>query len=371
MKKLIVFVFTVFSIQAFGQFDAPERVSQLRELLDTLRASRTEESRQLANTNFDNLIDQTLHEPTVFDIDFSQLSSVGVVDSPDGLVRIVTWNVEYEDDRQHYNGYVIHRSAIGKEPQVVKLNYFRDIYNPKPTEIVNEDQWYGALYYQIIPYNKGNKDSYLLLGWNGGGMNSNIKLIDVLSFTTNGVKFGQSIFKTKEQTYKRFYLEHSSKAVISLRYEPEYERIIFDHLSPESPSMTGFYEYYVPDMSYDAFTFQNAKLTLQEDVIAISKLSDKVQKATKIDPKTGEIEMETVDNEWINPTSENGIAPESHIAVLPEEANKADKERAKSDQKEEPKTDAMKEYEKKKHRRDKKGTNAVLQEPKKPKKKKS
>src|SRR6218665_390797 len=116
MKKLIVVLFSVFTIHAFGQFNAPERVSQLRELLDTLRAAESEEHKQASNLEFDKLMDFTLHEPSVFDIDFSQLESVGVIDSPDNLVRIVTWNVEYADDQQQYNGYIISRAGVGKEP---------------------------------------------------------------------------------------------------------------------------------------------------------------------------------------------------------------------------------------------------------------
>jgi len=366
MKKLIVVLFSVFTVHAFGQFNSSERVSHLSELLDTLRAAKTEEAKLKANEAFDKLMDFTLGEPSIFDIDFSQLKSVGVVDSPDNLVRIITWNVEYADDQQQYNGYIVSREAIGKEAKVTKLNYVRDVYNPKPTEVVTQDQWYGALYYQIIPYNKGSKDSYILLGWNGGGLNSNIKLIDVLSFTSSGVKFGQAIFKTKEQTYKRFFLEHSAKSVVSLRYEPQYERIIFDHLSPENPSMVGFYDYYVPDFSYDAFTFEKAKLTFVEDVIGISDVTDNIQKGTKIDPKTGEIKMETVENEWIDPTS--GLPTETHVAVLPDEVAKDNKKEEENKTTDEG-TDALTKYNKKKHRKDDKGVNSVLQEPKKKRKK--
>lgn len=372
MKKSITALFSLIALSSFAQFDATERMTNLSESLNKLRSARTEGAKDSTNFEFDKMIEATLNEPSVFDIDFSPLHTVGVIDSPDNLVRVVTWNVEYEDDRQQYNGYIISRSAVGKQPTVVKLNYIRDIYNPKPTEVVDENQWYGALYYQIIPYNKGSKDSYILLGWNGGGMNSNIKLIDVLSLTSKGVKFGQSIFKTKDQTLKRFYLEHSSKSVVSLKYEPQYERIIFDHLSPENPSMTGFYEYYVPDLSYDAFSLKGAKLLLEEDVIGVNDRVETIKKGTKIDPKTGEVIMEEVENEWINPTSENAIESETHVAVLPEEAiANNDKETEKNNTAKEAKgTNALDDWNKKRHHRKEKNENGVLQEPKKTKKKK-
>ena len=60
---------------------------------------------------------------------------------------------------------------------------------------------------------------------------------------------------------------------MSLKFEPEYNRIIYDHLSPETPSMTGFYSYYVPDFSYDAFVFYKSKWILQEAVVGVNKKS--------------------------------------------------------------------------------------------------
>lgn len=366
MKPILFFCLTLCSISGMAQFNAVEREDQLNELLDTLRNAKDDEAKKTANAELDRLMELTLNEPTIFDISFTKLKTIGIIDSPDGLVRIVNWNVELTDDQQQYNGYVITRSAIGKEPRVVKLNYVRDIYNPKPTEVVDDENWYGALYYDIIPYGSGSKASYILLGWNGAGMNSNMKLIDAMTFTSKGVKFGQSIFKTKDQTLKRVFLEHSSKSVISLKYEEEYNRIIFDHLSPENPSMVGFYEYYVPDMSYDAFIFGGNKLTLKEDVIGINQKVKTIQKGTKMDPKSGEIVMETVKNEWIDPSSATGG---THVAAMPEEISEtdADKEAKKTEKAEgEPKT-ALERWEGKRHHKNETPTNGVLQEPKKKK----
>ena len=58
---------------------------------------------------------------------------------------------------------------------------------------------------------------------------------------------------------------------MSLKYESDRERIIFDHLSPESPSMKKFRSFYVPDMSYDAYILEDGKWILNEDVIGVNK----------------------------------------------------------------------------------------------------
>ena len=69
-----------------------------------------------------------------------------------------------------------------------------------------------------------------------------MKLIDVLSIQGNHVKLGWPLFITKNEKLKRVVFEYSKKATMSLRFEDKYQRIIFDHLSPETPSMAGFYE---------------------------------------------------------------------------------------------------------------------------------
>lgn len=371
MKRFLFTLFILTSFSGLAQFDASARENELAALLDALRNAKTDSAKTIANANFDRLMEQTLSEPTVFDLNFTKLNSVGIIDSPDGLVRIVNWNVELADQVQKYNGYVITRTSVSKEARVIKLNYAPDIYNPKPTEVVDGENWYGALYYQIIPFNNGSKDSYILLGWNGAGMNSNMKLIDVMSFSAKGVKFGQSIFKTKDATLKRVFFEHSSQCVMSLKYEPEYNRIIFDHLSPESPSMVGFYEYYVPDMSYDAYVFGGNKLVLKEDVIGINKKDPTVIMATKIDPKTDEVVLEEVDNKWINPSAENPSEQNVHIAALPEgvtaeDIEKAEKKENASKSNGEKET-ALDVWNRKKHHREDKNSNSVIGEGKKKK----
>jgi hypothetical protein len=370
MKSLLSIVFILTGLLGFSQFDPIERENQLAELLDTLRNAKTDEAKLAANAAFDKLMETTLNEPTVFDINFTKLGTCGIIDSPDKLVRIVNWNVELADQVQLYNGYVVTRPAVNKESRSIKLNYVRDIYNPKPTEVVDNENWYGALYYQIVPFTEGNKDSYILLGWNGGGLNSNMKLLDVLSFTSKGVKFGQSIFKTKEATLKRVFFEHSSQVSMSLKYEKEYDRIIFDHLSPESPNLNGFYEYYFPDMSYDAFLFGGQKLTLAEDVIGVNPETEDITMGTKLDAKSGDIIMETVDNKWINPTSDGVAESEVHIAVLPEGISKEDlaKEEKKREKLDKKNMTAQEIYDAKKRHKDETPENSILNQGKRKKK---
>jgi hypothetical protein len=371
MKKLLSFLFVVQCSAIFGQFNFENRENELSVLLDSLRSAKNNDQKEHWNNQFKTLMSSTLNEPSIFEQTFTKLSTVGVIDSPDGLVKIVNWNVEQDDQSQKYYAFVLHRDLRKNTHVVIELIDNSFMLPGKPDDILDADNWYGALYYQIIPVEKSNKLYYTVLGWDGGTTSSNTKLIDVISFTGSSLKLGQSLFKMGDQNVKRIFFEHSEKTVMSLKWEPEYKRIIFDHLSPETPSMTGFYEYYVPDMSYDALVFEGTKWILKEDVIGVNKSSVEV-KLSSIDPKTGEVITESIDNKWIDPTTEGSPASkEVHIAMTPdEELAQADKEKKPKGKSEtEPKT-ALEAYNEKKHHRNEKNPDSIVKTPKKKKTKK-
>jgi hypothetical protein len=192
---------------------------------------------------------------------------------------------------------------------------------PQPEDVLDETMWYGALYYKIIPVEKSNKTYYTLLGYDANNNMSHTKLIDVLSFSGNHIKLGSPIFKIKDQVLKRVFFEHSKKCVMSLNYDDARNRIIFDHLSPESQSMEGFREFYVPDMSYDALKFANNKWVLEEDVIGINKKSTtKSNPVVRLDiDRNGQLVRHKENAKWIDPSNPNAPAGENiHTPALPE-----------------------------------------------------
>jgi hypothetical protein len=343
------------SLQSLGQFDVYSREQELSVLLDSLRGSNKNDRKEFWNKQFKTLIDQTLHEPTVFDLTFTKLRTLGVIDSPDKLVRIVNWNVEQEDGTQKYYAYVLHRNTLkDTKHKVIELIDNSMMLTAKPEETLEATMWYGALYYQIIPVEKANKTYYTVLGWDGGTRMSNTKLIDVMYFTGNSLKLGYPLFKSGSTTAKRLFYEHSERSVMSLRYEPEYNRIIFDHLMPETPTMVGFYEFYVPDMSYDAFVLDNNRWVLREDVIGINKGQHTVSVA-QVDDKSGEVTTSSVESKWIDPTGEGkGSANDVHVAVLPDsEATNTTEEGKKPIKKDKKTMTALEKYEaKKKHKKE-------------------
>ncbi len=321
MKRTLVIsalIVTGFS-QVFAQNSLQERETVLAGLLSNLRNAKNDQEKAAANKSFKEEMRKTIALPGAFSYPFEQLSTVGMVASPDSSFRFFNWNIEQDDFTQKYECFILHYNDRHEEYDIIELKDNSMMLPPRPDDILEADNWYGALYYQIIPFEKGNRQMYTVLGWDGNDQSSNIKLIDVLYFTGTSVRLGNPVFRMNDQTLKRVFFEHSENAVMSLRYEEKYDRIIFDHLSPESPGMEGFYSYYVPDMSYDALVLKRNRWTLQEDVIGINEHKSEKMTISVIDEKTGEPKEIRVKDKWQDPTDESAPAGGSvHVAVKPE-----------------------------------------------------
>ena len=290
-------------------------------LLDNLRSAKNDDEKKVANKLFKDQLNQTLQDKKALLYPFSKLTTVGVINSPDKEMRILNWNVEQDDFSHSYHCFVLHYDKRRKKYNVTELQDISFGMPSQPTEILPSSQWYGCLYYKIIPVKKGSKTLYTVLGWDHNSTMSQLKLIDVIYFTGKTVKLGSPIFKEGKTTKKRIFFEHSKKANMSLKHEASRDRIIFDHLSPESPSMKKFRSFYVPDLSYDAFVLDGSKWILNEDVIGTNKGTDSKKQTVFVkNEKTGEVEEKEIKSDWINPSDPDAPGGGSeHVAITPED----------------------------------------------------
>ncbi|MCH2225727.1 MAG: hypothetical protein MK066_13230 [Crocinitomicaceae bacterium] len=339
MKILFASILLFFTpLLVNGQMTIMEdREDSLLVLLNTLRASQNDQEKAKNNAVFREFLKETLANPKSLTHPFSKLTTVGFIDSPDNLVRIVNWNVEQDNQTNQYFGFVLHNDPRRKKYYVTEL--IEDRFGlVEPTEVVTADKWYGALYYKIIPVKKGSRTVYTVLGWDGHNTLSNYKLIDAMYVTGKTVKFGSPIFKIGKVTKKRLFYEHAQKTTMYLNYEANRKRIMMDHLSPESPSMKGYKSFYVPDLSYDAMKFEGGKWILHEDVIGNNDNHEQKKQTVYVkNEKTGLVEKKEIDAKWINP--HEGDLPGGsieHVAVTPEDANN-DKTNGKSKKSDSPK----------------------------------
>lgn len=324
----IFFIFLIISHFTLG-FDTPQEAeNHLYALLEKLRESKNNTEKEENNRNLKKAFLKIVEDEEFLSYQFTKLKTIGIIDSPDKAVRIINWNIEQDDESQKYECIVLHKDKKKKRYYVKALSE-TPFGNQRPEDYLTDDQWYGALYYQIIPIQKGSRTMYTLLGWDQVSLMSQMKFIDVMYFSGSTVKFGSPIFKVGKISHKRIFFEHSKKVTMYLKYEKQYDRIIFDHLAPESPSLVNYRSYYVPDMSYDAFVWRKNKWVLEEDVIGNNNEEDPKKQIIYVqNKKTGKLEAKEVKIKWNDPSDPNAPAGGSnHVAVTPEDTMEVDESR--------------------------------------------
>ena len=161
-----------------------------------------------------------------------------------------------------------------KNHTILKLNDFKNDIPEIEYASLDADSWFGALYYKIIPNERKNKTVYTLLGWDGNNMFSNKKIIESMTINKNNkIQFGIPIFKYPEgKTKKRVIFQYSKQSYMSLKCRKvrKQDYIIFDHLMPPSPHLKEFADWYVTDLSFDAFQWSENQWNFKRDFDAKS-----------------------------------------------------------------------------------------------------
>ena len=189
---------------------------------------------------------------------------IGAVISDDQKVKIISWNYKKNDGTYAYESIII-KNTNKKKPNVKVWNMScHTAFKPTDNKTYKPSTWYGALYYNIISW----KGKYILLGYSTYNNISKVKLIEVLSFEKKYPTFGSKVFKKENKTHSRMVFEYSYMANMNISYNAEKKEFIFDHLSPEEPSMKGLYQYYGPDFSFDALRENRKIWEYTEDIDA-------------------------------------------------------------------------------------------------------
>lgn len=287
MKHLVAFFGIVFlcSMATLAQHsDDGNARKQLAIFEDSLKSlsyqlinNSIEPERYNANYAFIKTLVSALKTPYSFNYGFDSLKTISVQQSPDSHFRIFSWNMMNNDGSYRFYGTIQMNNQDGKLEMYPLLDFSAGIKNPADTNTSN-DRWYGAQYYKIIPViNNVKTPYYILLGWKGNNVKSTKKVIEVLYFKDGKVHFGMPIFDGDKDhpAQKRVVFEYTRKASMFLNYNIQDALIVFDHLAPPDEKLTGKYELYGPDFSYDGFKFSNGRWKMVTDLQLKNPPTDK------------------------------------------------------------------------------------------------
>ena len=242
-----------------NNYDPVKAEDSLMILFKELAGATSPDKQKQVNDGIIDILEETLKNPGSFDHPFDSIRSLGKVYSQDNRLRIYSWNYPVSPAEHKYFGFLQLRDLESNEISLYFLNHSETARDGLEDRIFTHIDWYGALYYQVHTVYHDDQTFYTLIGFDFNNFFTNIKFVDVLTFTDGNPFFGSPIFKFKDGIRHRVVFEYSSGVVMFARYIPDLDMIVYDHLSPSLPRFRGQYRYYGPDFSYDALRFEHGR----------------------------------------------------------------------------------------------------------------
>ncbi|GGI25606.1 hypothetical protein [Pedobacter mendelii] len=272
MKNIKFYFLTIIGLWSFN-LNAQTTVNKLDVFQDSLSSisktvysAQSDEKKFTENGRFVKTLVEALKEPNSFNYTFDSLKTVSVIKSPDQLFRIISRYVQLENGTYRYYGTIQMntKGSLKLYPLIDQTENIND-----QNIITNNQKWFGAKYYEIIPVTlSGRLPYYVLLGWKGNTLETTKKVVEILSFDNEHVNFGMPVFDGKELKGKnRVIFEYQKQNAMILKTDKNAGLIVFDHLAPFDPEMVGKFQFYGSDGNTDAFKIVGGRLKLQENVI--------------------------------------------------------------------------------------------------------
>lgn len=253
-----IVIIIIFKNLTFGQsWDAIE--NELAYHADVMVNASEGRHRIQAMNKFNPLFEEVLTKEGSFSHPFDSLKWISKKAPADKSFKIYTWEVKFSDDDVRYFG-ILQKS----DGTIFSLkDDFKNAEGLADEEFSHEN-WLGSIYYNIMDSKTASGQKYYMLyGLNKWSKYENIKLIDVLFFTKDGVPyFGLPVFKKKakdqkDEIYNRLAFKYASDAQMTLNYNPGMQMIMVDNLIRKMSRLPGQPETLVPDGSYVGFSLED------------------------------------------------------------------------------------------------------------------
>jgi hypothetical protein len=275
MRQILIIWLLLYPVLLTVKAESIDKMEKnLQSLYGNLYHAPTDSLRNLFNDSIRLQLKKALSEPTSFKYAFDSLPFLGKIYSTDHALRIYSWNYISEAGEYRFFSF-IQRQVDNK---ILTLIQNRVPYLPDDKILIENRDWYGALYYQAIPYLYQKQIYYLLLGWSHYTSAVNFKIIDILSIHDDKIVFGLPVFYRATEYFSRVVLPYSSRYSLSLQYDFNRKLLYFNHLNVIQNSDVQF-----PDETFSAYLFTKNGLKYQEEITLQSDQHEEKQARTKLE----------------------------------------------------------------------------------------
>jgi len=280
MKQvLFLFLLIIISLSVRAQ-DNRMQLQQIEDELKPLAYAILNEDQFLdrfkADSAFTRGLVRALRTPHSFRYRFDSLITISQQYAPDSSFRIFTWQIQMEDMNHFRQKGAIQMRTTDGSLKLIPL-FDASKFTEAPFDSVRTNQnWIGAVYYNIIQTTYNNRKYYTLFGYDEHDARSSRKWMEVMTFDANGnPQFGGRYFNYREDDIKpkqpafRFCLEYKKDANAKLNYDPELNMIVMAHLVSEEGDNKKKHTL-VPYGTFEGFKWLGGKWVHQADITEVN-----------------------------------------------------------------------------------------------------
>ena len=250
IKTTIIVLFFISINNFFAQTSVfTDKENILTQLAENILNGQNDSIKIESNTLFKEELFTIINTKQSYLYNFNNIKHLSIIQPKNKKFKLFTWFLPYKDGTYDYFGIIQQCNKRGKKCKTYVLENTTHLSNQYINQSINYKDWYGCVYYDIIPIKIKRETYYTLLGWDGNNKKTTKKIIDVLNIKKKqNPFFGANIFNNNN---KRIILEYSSNYSISLQYDEKLDYIVFDHLEPMDEVSINNFDIYVPNLSYD------------------------------------------------------------------------------------------------------------------------
>lgn len=256
--KVILFVF-ICGYSIFAQASIADLEKELAYHADVMTNASAVQHRIRAMEQFNSLFYQAINTEGSYNYPFDELKWISKKYPEDQSFRIFTWEANTGEGDYKYFGLI-----QTKQGNIFQLTDHFKTAESLADEEFSHEQWLGSMYYNIMEETSAHGHKYYMLyGINRYSAYENIKLIDILFFTDEGLPyFGLPVFRKVEKgqndTYlNRLVFKYASDGQMTVNYNPGMNMIMVDNLVRKMSRLPEHGETMVPDGTYVGYELVN------------------------------------------------------------------------------------------------------------------
>lgn len=258
---------------------------------DTSHDNRVKGARE-----FIKVLVEALKIENSFHYRFDSLPYLAKIYSPDSSFRIFTFQVILKNyTYKHYGAIQLNSKSL----KLIPFKDYSDTFNMTPQGILTNKNWLGAVYYRCFMKYVEKKPLFFLIGYDQNDALSDKKYIEPMRIIGDTMAvFGYPIFEKPKaisgppprliidpktgkplkvdkpmpmNTLNRVMIEYRKGGTAVIKYDPDKERILIDHIVSEDKKYTDVGYMKMPDGTYEGYEWKNNKFVWKENITVAEK----------------------------------------------------------------------------------------------------